>query len=239
LIRQRGYRQQTRTFDSKSEAQLWAQDIEHEMSRGAFIDRSQSDSTTLQDLLDQYEKEVTPGKRGSTNEVSRIGVLKGQPLAQMRIPAITGKVMSKHKEERLKQVSPATFNRELNVLSHVVTIAQKEWHMHLPWGNPVALVRRPRADDKRERRLLLGEESLLLAAADIDQGEPVGEIVRFALETALRRGEITDMRWEHVDKKARVLLVPETKTGTPRRVPLSSRALTVALQVRRAAPHEA
>ncbi|MHB8257716.1 MAG: site-specific integrase [Acidiferrobacterales bacterium] len=227
LIRRRGYPQQTRTFDKRSEAEVWAAGIEHEMNRGAFIDRSQSDSTTLWGLLDQYEKEVTPSKRGKDREVSRIGVLKRQPLAQMLLPAITGKAMSRHKEERLKQVSPATFNRELNVLSHVFTVAQKEWHMHLPWGNPVALVRRPKVDDKRERRFLSGEEELLLASADIDQGEPVGEIVRFALETALRRGEIAAMRWEHVDKKARVLLVPETKTGTPRRVPLSSRALTV------------
>ena len=43
----------------------------------------------------------------------------------------------------------------------------------------------------------------------------------------MRRGEIAAMRWKHLDKKARVLLIPETKTGTPRRVPLSSRALVV------------
>jgi integrase len=35
------------------------------------------------------------------------------------------------------------------------------------------------------------------------------------------------MRWEHLDRAARVLRVPETKTGLPRRVPLSSRALAV------------
>ncbi|MHB8256960.1 MAG: hypothetical protein ACYDHY_11410 [Acidiferrobacterales bacterium] len=90
LIRRRGYRQQTRTFDSQSEAQSSARDIEHERNRGAFIGRSQSDSTTLPDLLEQHEKEVTPGKRGSMKEVSHIGVLKGQSLAQMLRPAITG-----------------------------------------------------------------------------------------------------------------------------------------------------
>jgi integrase len=35
------------------------------------------------------------------------------------------------------------------------------------------------------------------------------------------------MRWEHLDRQARVLRVPETKTGEPRWVPLSSRALAV------------
>jgi integrase len=52
-------------------------------------------------------------------------------------------------------------------------------------------------------------------------------MVAIALETAMRRGELASMRWEHLDRRARVLLVPETKTGEPRRVPLSSRALAV------------
>ena len=51
--------------------------------------------------------------------------------------------------------------------------------------------------------------------------------ITWAIETAMRRGEIAAMRWEHLDRQARVLLIPETKNGTPREVPLS----TVALQV--------
>ncbi|WP_145960656.1 hypothetical protein [Acidiferrobacter sp. SPIII_3] len=39
-------------------------------------------------------------------------------------------------------------NRELNILSHVFTVAAQEWHIHLPWGNPVRLVSRPRVDDR-------------------------------------------------------------------------------------------
>ena len=41
------------------------------------------------------------------------------------------------------------------------------------------------------------------------------------------------MRWEHLDRKARVLLIPEMKTGTPRRVPLSTAALGVLDQLPR------
>jgi integrase len=38
----------------------------------------------------------------------------------------------------------------------------------------------------------------------------------------MRRGELASMRWEHSDRKSRALLLPETKAGEPRRVPLSS-----------------
>ena len=45
------------------------------MDCGAFIDRSRSSATTLIDLLEQYEKEIMPTKRGAAQEISRIAVL--------------------------------------------------------------------------------------------------------------------------------------------------------------------
>ena len=94
--------------------------------------------------------------------------------------------------------------------------------------NPVPLAKtaRPKIPQGRTRRLQDGEEVRLLEAAKAYGGE-IGLIITWAIETAMRRGEIAAMRWEHLDKKARVLLIPETKTGTPRRVPLSSKALQV------------
>ncbi|EQD28257.1 phage integrase family protein [mine drainage metagenome] len=59
-------------------------------------------------------------------------------------------------------------------------------------------------------------------------------IVIFAIETGMRRGEIAQMKWDHVDLKKRVLLVPETKSGEPRRIPLSTEAIRIlSLQIRR------
>ncbi|WP_366526596.1 tyrosine-type recombinase/integrase [Acidiferrobacter sp.] len=75
-------------------------------------------------------------------------------------------------------------------------------------------------------RLVGDEEARLLAAAQAYGGE-IGSLITWAIETAMRRGEIAAMRWEHLDRKAKVLLIPETKNGTPRRVPLSTAALAV------------
>ena len=58
-------------------------------------------------------------------------------------------------------------------------------------------------------------------------GGEIEDIIRFAMETAMCRGEIAAMKWEHVDRATKVLRVPETKTGEPRKVPLSTRALKV------------
>ncbi|WP_205736261.1 site-specific integrase [Acidiferrobacter sp. SPIII_3] len=222
-----------RTFDLKTEAQVWAKQIESEMDRGIFMSRAEAENTTLGQLLDRYQREITTQKRGATMERSHLRMIGQDPVAHGFISGITGKELTAYKNRRLREVSASTLNRELNILSHVFTVAAQEWHIHLPWGNPVRLVSRPRVDDKRDRRLQGDEYARLMSAAATYGGE-IGPLITWAIETAMRRGEIAAMRWDHLDgpsgpqcRQARVLLIPETKTGTPRRIPLSTTALAV------------
>ena len=142
-------------------------------------------------------------------------------MASIRGKDVAGAVKIKEAEG----VGPKTLVIYLGLLSHLFTIARKEWGME-SLGNPVELVRKPKLPQGRTRHLVDDEESRLLAFAASYGGE-VQHLIPWAVETAMRRGEIAAMRWDHLDKKARVLLIPETKTGTPRRVPLSSKALQV------------
>ena len=52
-------------------------------------------------------------------------------------------------------------------------------------------------------------------------------LVRFAIETAMRQGEMLSLRWEHVDLRTRTAHLEDTKNGEARTVPLSSRAAAV------------
>ena len=233
IIKRKGYPTQTRTFDLKGQAETWAKQIENEMDRGVFVSRAEAESTTLAELLDRYESEITPQKRGAAMERSHLKVIGQDPIARCFVARITGRELTAYKNRRLAVVAGSTLNRELNVLSHVFTVAAQEWHIHLPWGNPVRLLSRPRVNDKRDRRLVDDELPRLLAAAQAyggstpQTGGNISLIITWAIETTMRRGEIAAMRWEHLDRKARVLLIPETKNGTPRRVPLSTAALGV------------
>ncbi|HUW98614.1 MAG TPA: site-specific integrase, partial [Acidiferrobacter sp.] len=129
---------------------------------------------------------------------------------------------------RLKEaegIGPRTVFAYIVTLSHVFTVARREWGME-SLGNPTEFVRKPRQPSARDRRLVGDEYARLQTAAQTYGGE-IGPLITWAIETAMRRGEIAAMRWEHLDRKARVLLVPITKNGTPRRVPLSVAALAV------------
>jgi integrase len=228
IVKRKGHQTLTRTFDTKGEATVWAREVEGEMDRGVFASRVEAESTTLAQLLDRYQREITPQKRGAAMEQSHLRMIVQDPIVHRFVARVAGKELTAYKNRRLTTVSASTLNRELNILSHVFTVAAQEWHIHLPWGNPVRLVSRPRVNDKRDRRLVEDEEKRLLAAAKAygDAGE-IGLIITWAIETAMRRGEIAGMRWEHLDRKDRVLLIPETKNGTPRQVPLSTMALGV------------
>ena len=51
-IRKKGYPAQTKTFDTKAEAEVWAATVESEMARGIFISRKEAENTTLSEALD-------------------------------------------------------------------------------------------------------------------------------------------------------------------------------------------
>ena len=51
-------------------------------------------------------------------------------------------------------------------------------------------------------------------------------VVVLAIETAMRRGEILGLRWEHIDLNKKTVFLPMTKNGLSRWVPLSDEAIT-------------
>ena len=223
-IRRRGFPAQVRTFDSKAKAEAWASMIESEMARGMFVSRTEAEGTTLSEALDRYRNEVIPKKKQQAREDRRASAIAQHALARRPLASIHGKdVVAYIKTREAGGAGPNTIRLDLALLSHLFAIARKEWGME-SLGNPVELVRKPKLPQGRTRRLEDGEEARLLEAAKAYGGE-IQRLIPWAIETAMRRGEIAAMRWEHLDKKARVLLIPETKAGTPRRVPLSSKAL--------------
>lgn len=92
-------------------------------------------------------------------------------------------------------------------------------------GNPVQYVTMPRIPAGRERRLAEDEEERLRAV--LSHSPLTWNIISFALETAMRRGEIASMRWQQVNLQTRMVHLPVTKTNTPRYVPLSTHVYSI------------
>ena len=127
---------------------------------------------------------------------------------------LTPKEIAQYRDIRLKEVSPASLKRELVILSRVLTLASRDWGIALP-QNPVKMISLPRADKARTRRLDAGEEEKLLQSTN----QKLRRVIILALETAMRRGEILNIKKSHINYSNSVLLIPSTKTDQPRTIP--------------------
>lgn len=245
-IRKKGFPAQTKTFNTKAEAEAWAAIIESEMVRGVFVSRAEAERTTLGQIIDRYIREVTPSHRGQKPEELRLKALMRHPLASRFVATLVSSDFAKYRDERLKGDSanrqrpakPATVHRELGLFQQVIDQARREWGITLA-ENPLSLVSRPKIRDARQRRLDPLEEKYLLLALTSGGRDADGQFiegtrnpwivaaVRLALQTAMRQGELVQLEWANVDLQARVAFLPLTKNGSARAVPLSREAVAI------------
>lgn len=73
-VARRGYKRQSKTFDTKAQAEAWAKSVESEMSRRVYRDNSEAFKLTLGEALKRYEENISTGKKGHRQERSRINL---------------------------------------------------------------------------------------------------------------------------------------------------------------------
>ncbi|MFK5914992.1 MAG: site-specific integrase [Woeseiaceae bacterium] len=224
-VRKKGFPTLTKTFAKKAIAERWARDVESSMDKGVFIDHREADQTTLSDILDRYEREVLPTKKSQKPVKFQIKLIK-QMIGNHSLSRLNSSVIAKFRDNRAKEVSGETIRKDLLLIRRVIHAAVVDWGIQLPNGNPVAVIRLPSPSKARDRRLETGEEKKLLKAAK-EYGGNLYNIIVFAIETAMRRGEIINMKWRDIKFDKNTLYIDETKTDSPRTIPLSKLAIEV------------
>ena len=90
-------------------------------------------------------------------------------------------------------------------------------------SNPASLISKPRnTQTKRPLRLESGELEKLLRVCPNPWSR---QVVLFAIETGMRRGELLSLTWENVHLGKRYVHLPDTTNGDSSDVPLSPQAL--------------
>jgi len=147
-------------------------------------------------------------------------------LGELSLAALESFHIAKYRDQRIKVgAAPQTVKHEIGLLNRVLKHCVMDWGIPLPRGIVTAQVRKPSLPPGRDRRLVDDEEIRLLEAAASSKSKEIQDIIVIALETAARRGEIVAMSWEHINLAKQTWHIPHTKTGIPRTVPLSSRAV--------------
>lgn len=226
-IRRTGFAARYRTFCSKNEAMAWARHEEGQIDLGLHGEKQKPDKRlTVRAMLERYKLEITPRKRGSKPEATRISKMQRGPLADLTVMQLSPSAVADYRDKRLDEVKPATVRRELAILRHAIDRASKEWGARIP-QNPVRQIELPSGADARDRRLHEGEYEALMDGAAAMRNALMLPTIVFAVETAMRRSEILALTWEDIDMGKATALIRQSKNGQSRKVPLTRRALAI------------
>ena len=222
-IRRKGHPVTCKTFNTKADAEKWARDVEGEMDKGFFVSRKEAENTTLKEGLERFITEYIPQYKHADIREYAARALQRRKIATKFMAAVRGRDIAEYIQERENEgMSGNTIRLDLAMLSRLFNVAKASWGME-SLVNPVANVPRPKVNKGRTRRLEGDEEERLLEACN----DQLRQIVRFAMETAMRRGEIAALEWRFVSLEKRSAYLPETKNGEERTVPLSPGAISI------------
>jgi integrase len=227
-IRLLGSPAQHATFERKTDAKRWAQQIEAAIREGRHIVVNESKKHTVADLVDRHLESLERKSPHAYPKQRQILLWWKDRLGARTLANLTPAVIAEQRDALLAENigaieipqhrSPATANRYLAALSKACTVAIREWY----WlqDNPVTRVQKERENPGRVRYLTPEEKDALLAACSKSPISQLELIVMLALTTGMRRGEILALRWPDIDLNRGSIVLHKTKNNERRAVPI-------------------
>lgn len=155
-------------------------------------------------------------------------------LGKLRLDELTPFRIEQFKRERMTNPTrlgttraPASVNHEIALLSKILSLACDHGHLE---SNPCRKVKKLRLNNRRHRYLTESEEPRLLAAC-FGKRTHLAPLIRLALQTGMRRGELLKLTWRDVDLGRAVIHIRDPKNGRDRAVPMNDEARSVIEQL--------
>jgi integrase len=229
---------QSLLFRTKAEAKAWASRIEADISVGKA---GQAANKSFGELIEHYIEKHVAKLDGAREDTCRLARVLKEPIAKVRLADLDATHVAQWRDKRLERISSESVRREWSSLSHACEIAIREWR----WltSNPFREVQKPAKALPRTRRVSDDEiERIMLACGyDYDMAPQTamartGAAFLFAIETAMRAGEICALERKDIDMEKRVAHIAAVARGARKNkrgrvVPLSQEALRILKQL--------
>lgn len=214
----------TKCFQRKTDAREWIREQETRIRRGESI--ALPKRHTLADAIERYRIEVLPLKRERVQTVHE-GQLAWwmNRLGARRLADITSAELSEARETlRTESVprgkgkavrSPSTVNRYLQIIAHVLNVANRDWQ----WLHHVPRVQRLKEPSGRTRFLRRREIPAVLEALDRAPAD-VRQVSRISMRLGTRLEETCALQWTDIDFDAGTIRFTVTKSGKVKVLPL-------------------
>lgn len=221
------------TFD---QARKKAKALRAETVLGGDPMARKQEKKTVPTYAELAAEHIAEAKRTQRSWWSTEGIIKNHLLpkfGKMRLDEITPQEISRWLGEKAAEgKKEATVDKYRMVLGRSYELA-RHWRMAGAEHNPVRSVQWKRYDNARQRYLSADEAKALKLACELSSNKSLVHIVGLLILTGARKRELLDARWEHVDLDRRQWLIPQSKNGRSRHVPLSQAAIDILRQLPR------
>jgi integrase len=219
-----GRRKRERIGSSKLAAENRLREVLKNRAEERYIDKNKNAKATY-DKLSQWYLQLSQikAKRSYGRDEISIETL-GRFFSGKRVSDLTSNLVEEYRHKRLSEEScrkqktkPATVNREIACLRHMMNLAEQEGKIDsVPFKGKIKALK----ENNVRTRILSRDEYVELLQHCPHHTQ---QIVKMAYYTAMRQGEILNLTWNKVDLASGVIrLKPEdTKSNEGRIIPLS------------------
>jgi integrase len=200
---------------SKKLAMLAEKKIRLDIAKGEYLGIVESKKLLFEELCEEYlqfsraNKTAQSYRRDQTGIKNLLSVFRGKLI--MKISAYN---LEHYMNTRRDKVTPATVNRELSCIKHMLSKA-------VQWGylvtNPLRTVNKYKEPPGRVRYLSDDEIRRLLPHC----ADHIRPIIVMALHTGMRKGEILNLKWADIDMRNRTITIRKTKNNELRILPIN------------------
>lgn len=232
VVRKKGYPTKTKVWSKKAQASQWVKEIELAMEKQELA----SSNVEISKLIEKYLEEIEPlrpGRRQNQRNYKALAkVTRGLYLEHLSAPGLLKWVQTKR-----QGVSRGTLAIDVSMISSVLRTAEAFWGITVPWAEfakgRTALRRLGMVGRSQERDRRPEAGDLDRIKAEIISSLPMGDLIDFAVASAMRSSEITRITRSDLDEKKRTVIVrdrkhPTEKIGNDQEVPLLNGAFDIA-----------
>jgi integrase len=182
---------------------------------GKFFAKRDFGKMSFQEFANSYLEKEIPHLKSARSErlrvLSWIRHFGSRPIGQIT----RSEIEEIQRQSRTKR-RPATVNKNLARLRRLFTVA-------VNWGlleeSPMKNFRMLPENNRRHRYLSVPESERLVQACISPRVRAVVEVL---LHTGMRLGEALNLRWKDIDFSTGLLLIPDSKNGHPRHIPMDA-----------------
>ena len=200
-VRVKGYKRRTKTFPNKTIAKKWVLETEKKMKFGTYVDDRNSASMTIAQLIDTYINLFAEKHSDPKLEKAR-GKLFKEAFGERYVNDFSRSDVIDWIRKRSEKVVEATLVRQLQTLKGALEYGRLEKDLFIK-GQPVTeaikYCKNRNVFKTSQAKETRASDAEIQKIIDSSTSEGLSDIVWFAVQTAMRRGEIFNLEWRHVD----------------------------------------